>query len=149
MHPEDYKRVQAKFNGGISSPIETRLQKGDKIYRFSGSSTPLDRHVAGRWWFDEEACIFLWSKAKNRDSEFRSLARAMFAVLHEWGDMGNLVTGTLCEDFWALKGMSAPATSDKQSLHNPFGLNGLQIFVPGGFTQADLVSLRPAALNRL
>ena len=135
----------------MTSPIETRLQKGDKIYRFSDSKHDLERIVGGGWWFDIDTCIFLWSKAGagQTDSGFRSAARAAFGVLHEWGDMGKLVTGTLAHDFWAFKGLTAAATGKEGSIHNPYGLNGLQIFVPGGLATPDFTDVKYASLTRV
>lgn len=150
-NPKNYGKSQPKFNGGIISPIETRLQKNDKIYRFSDSASNQEQIVGGRWWFDMDTCIFLWSKAGigQTDAGYRSAARAAFAVLHEWGDMGRLVTGILACDFWAFKGLTAPAKGNECSINNPYGLDGLQIFVPGGFVKSDFTAVKDAALTRV
>ena len=151
-HPGMYKNVQPRFNGGVCCPYESRLQAGDKLYRFAPSGCSLENHLRGRWWFDEETCVFLWSKSgyENRDANFRNQARRAFGVLDEWGDMGNLVTVVLKEDFWCIKGSTAPAkeSSGPVVMHNPFGTDVLQIFVPGGFTEATVTAKR-AAFDRL
>src|SRR5262245_33200252 len=57
------KQQQPRFNGGVTSPLEVRLQKGDKLFRFNPSDPgDLARQVRGHWWFDRDTCIYLWSR---------------------------------------------------------------------------------------
>jgi|GEM_PF-4236257 len=153
LHPEKYKTTQAKFNGGIVSPIESRLQKGDKIYRFADSKLDFATHMGGRWWFDYDTCLALYKHSGTglTDEGFRRAARAGMAVLYEWGDMGKLVTGVLNHDFWAIKGCSAPAYGKRngEKINNPYGLDVLQMFVPGGFKKEHFTDIKYAALTRL
>jgi hypothetical protein len=66
---------QPRFNGGVTAPLETRLQRGDKIYRFSSSpKTRREDQVSGCWWFDYDTCLFLWSKSRGTDQGFRDAA---------------------------------------------------------------------------
>lgn len=145
-------RVQKpKFNGGITSPLETRLQTGDKIYRFAGSrQTRLEDQIRGSWWFDYDTCLFLWSKVKDDSDEgFRNVARTAFAVLDEWSDMNFCVSGVLAYDFWAISGNTARADSGATHAINPYGLLVRQIFIPGGLTRNDFNIVRPASLTRV
>jgi hypothetical protein len=144
------KNLRKQFNGGITRQLVKRLQRGHKLFRFTPSG-PIDlgRQVAGEWWFDQEACIFLWSKSGGTDNGFRNAARAAFCVLPEWGDMGNCVSGFLTADFWAITGTSARADGKGGSLHNPYGVDCLALFVPGGLSPSNFADLRPVGLGRL
>jgi hypothetical protein len=148
---------QKKFNGGITAPIETRLQKDDKIYRFAGSrQTKLEDQIRGSplgrgsWWFDYETCLFLWSKCKDRSDEgFRNAARSAFAVLHDWSDMNYCVAGVLAYDFWSIYGNTAPAKRENEFAINPYGFVPRQIFIPGHLTPDDFKIIRPVGLTRV
>lgn len=145
-HPAEYWRCQPRFNGGIVSAIEVRLQRGDKIYRFAGSDTPQDRHISKCWWFDEDTCIFLWSRSGGTDHGFRNAAREAFAVIRDWSDMDRLVTGRLAHDFWAFKGVTATATGAGSTMRDRNGFDAMQLFVPGGFKAGDFNDLKLAML---
>jgi hypothetical protein len=94
--------VNSKLNGGIGSRIVARLQRGDRVYRFSDSKRASTREARakGSWWFDQETYLTLRKLGGHADDKFRKTARSNLAILPEWGDMANLLTGKLNKDFW-------------------------------------------------
>lgn len=150
-HSGAYKKVATpRFNGGIKAMMISRLQKGDKLYRFGAQTFSRECIATGRWWFDEDVCIYLWKISGNDDHKFRSSARSCFAVPEEWSDMSRIVTGTLAHDYWCFKGVSATARSSSKStsMHGG-GMISLQIYIPGGLDQESFENdLKDGALLR-
>lgn len=144
-NPELHLCCKRPFNGGIqSNRLESHLEKGDKIFRFSDKKRAPEKNdvISGCWWFDQETCIYLW-KISSSGEKFRDNARDAFGVLEEWGDMGNLVSGFLTSNFWCFKGVTATAEgSGKKIVGGMHGLDALQVFVPGGFKPEDFDDLR-------
>ncbi len=139
-----------RYNGGLSSPLETRLQRGDALYRFSGSAAmSVDKRASGEWWFDRETLLFLMSRGGGTDAGFRQVARTAFAVIDEWSDMNFCVSGILAHDVWAIGGNTAAASGRGGTLHNPYGLSVRQLFVPGGLKPSDFSLVRPVMLTRV
>ena len=143
--------VNSKFNGGIASRIVARLERGDRVYRFSDTkrATTREARAEGFWWFDQETYLTLRKLSPNGDDQLREAARNTLAVLPEWGDMGNLVRGKVAKDFWCFKGMSAAAEGKSAKIVGPFTLDVLQIFVPGGLRISDLEDVSDSVLTRI
>ncbi len=143
-------KANSKFNGGMGSRIVVRLEHGDRLFRFTGrkSKTLADR-LGGEWWMDHDSYLAIRKRSGPSDTEFRRVARANLAVLPEWGDMSNFATGRLTKDYWAFKGMSAPAAGKTDRSSGHFTLDILQIFVPGGLRLTDFEVPTDAVLTRL
>lgn len=159
-------KTQPRFNGGIVSAIEVRLQRDDLVYRFADSrKKTLAEQLLGNWWFDYDTCLYLMSVSGRSQQALKDAARSAFAVLDDFKtDMGVLVKGKLAADFWAFKGITATADNKNPKLTDlPFGLykggnadspapapsvmsdrhgvNALQLYVPGGFQESDFVAV--------
>jgi hypothetical protein len=109
----------------------------------------LDSQVCGFWWFDEDMCILLWSLSDGTDNSFRQAARAMFAVLPEWSDMNFCVSGRLKHDYWAIRGTTAQARSNKDTASTRFGQEARQLYVPGKLSRDAFSEVRPVSLTRV
>jgi hypothetical protein len=141
---------QPKFNGGVTANREVRLEPGDKLYRFAGSNKrTLADQLNGEWWFDEDTCIFLWSKSGGLDKGFRQAARMAFAVIDEWSDMNFCVSGRLAYSFWAIAGNTARAEGKNGASVNPYGIEIKQLFIPGGLKETDFVDVKPVSIARV
>lgn len=144
------KGGQPRFNGGVCALLETRLQAGDKLYRFSGSNRKtMAEQFIGEWWFDEDMCVLLWKLSDGSDNGFREAARRVFAVLPEWSDMNFCVSGVLRHDFWAIRGTTAAARGRTETISNSLGLDARQLFVPGKLGLADFRDARRVSLTRV
>lgn len=145
-----HKGAQPKFNGGVVAHREIRLRARDKLYRFCGSTVKgIENQARGRWWFDEEMCVLLWSLSNGTDQGFREAARTMFAVLPEWSDMNFCVSGWLKYDYWAILGMTAQARSKSGTASNRHGHEARQLYVPGMLDKDSFGLVRPVGLTRL
>lgn len=139
-----------KYNGGVGASIFARLDTGERVFRFSDSkkAPTLEARARGFWWFDYECYLTLRKLGGTNDVRFREAARSNLAVLPEWGDMANLVTGLVRKPYWVIKGMTAPAAGKSDKISGHFSLDVLQIYVPGGLALADLSEPSDSVLTR-
>jgi hypothetical protein len=159
-------RTQPRFNGGIVSAIEVRLQKDDILYRFADSSADASGRLAGCWWFDSDTFLFLKNRAAQSGRQIRDMAREAFAVHDAFDtDMGIMLQGRLASAFWAFKGVTATADNkNPKNAHQPFGqyagggddfrapapsvmtnrfgFDAMQLYVPGGFGPGDFSPMK-------
>jgi hypothetical protein len=105
------------------------------VFRDRIRKTLVDQ-LQGEWWFDEDTCLFLWSKSGWLDKGFRQAARMAFAVIEEWSDMNFCVSGRLAWSFWAIAGNTARAVGENSASINPYGIEVRQLFIPGGLKES-------------
>jgi len=140
--------AQGNYNGGLYCRRVSRLEKGDLLFRFSDSGKQnLESKFSGDWWFDRECLATIRWASRLENSDFTIAARSYLGVLHEWGDMKNLVGGLLTADFWCFKGLTGGVAGARQKLSGPLRTDVVQIYVPGGLRLADFRQPRDNVLT--
>jgi hypothetical protein len=140
--------VPGNYNGGLYGRRMSRLVRGDLLFRFSDSRRAnLESRFSGNWWFDRECLATIRWAARMENSGFTDAARSYLGVLHEWGDMRNLVGGLLTADFWCLKGLTAAVAGERQKFSGPLRTDVMQIYVPGGLRLGNFSQARDDVLT--
>jgi len=131
----DASKVPHNYNGGLFAGRMSRLQKGDRLFRFSNSDKrTLEERFEGDWWFDWECLATIRAASRIENADFAATARSFLGML--WGDKTNLVGGLLTADFWCLKGLTGAFGDQQQHMSGPPRTDVMQIYVPGGLKLA-------------
>ena len=143
-------RDPQRYNGGMQNQRIGRLQTTDLLFRFSDSRcTTMAEKFGGAWWFDRECMATIRSASRMENCSFAAAARSYLGILHEWGDMKNLVGGLLTADFWCFRGLTAGVDSARLKLSGPLRTDVMQIFVPGDLSLGYFTQARDDILTSL
>lgn len=102
-------------DGGLQAPQETKVRKGQAMFRFVGSKKTGDKFqgtLFGNWWVDYETFVTIEGWAKEHGISLSEAAMQLLALPPKWTDSAWLFKVRVTQTLRAYVGKGGPATGE-------------------------------------